>query len=205
MNEHLLRKQSSCTSLSDQDCREWGKTSGMGIITTNTKLQQPLIVTNHLLVIGKGKRWQQRQYSFQRLLLINTWNIYKLLWALLYTEVLLYLFLPHLSHVPNCQPSSSGCLSFLPPSLISQHSSIFPLHLCHTSVIPMSSAPHTSSYTNAALLGPGCSARAPLDHGKRLLNTCCRISSQIQDHQLISINKFCFLTGSSVALDSEDK
>lgn len=78
----------------------------MSIISANTKPEQPWFETDHLLVVEKGKRWQQRRYSFfQRLLLINTWNIYKLLWALLYVEVLLYLLLPHLSQVPN-QPST---------------------------------------------------------------------------------------------------
>lgn len=182
------------------------KRFGRGSISSNLKLK--LAETGHLPGNRNSGQQSEKDSSqdmtfFQRVLLINTWNIYELLCTLLHVEILLYspchVFL-------NClSVSTTPTVVPLPPSLPMLFSGIMaclqPMYAIPVS--PVSS--HRSYCTNTPLLQPRCFARVSQGHRKRLLNSHSMLSNQMQDHQLLAINKFYLLTGSSVALDSEDK
>lgn len=117
----------------------------MGSITTNLKLERSLVETDHLLRIGKGKRWQQRHYFFFPKTFINKHleHLRVTMGLTLHGSTALFA-LPHFSQLSKCQPNSSCCLSsLLSPYLIFRHSGMFTIHVCNTYVIPIRTTPCT--------------------------------------------------------------
>lgn len=89
-------------------------------------------------------------------------------------------------------------LVFSFPFPTSWHSGTYTIHIFDTHVT------HNSCHPTPPLSWPTIWAteRGPVSAPECC---CCVISSQVQDYQLLTINKICFLTGSSVDLGSEDK